>query len=187
MTDTTPPGRRQDARQDAARPATVPVAEAARRLGVTPDAVRRRLQRGTLAGEKRAGVWQVAGAALPPDTTATGPSPGPRQDATGQGQDAPPALIDHLRAEVDYLRAELHAERERSAAERERADVLMREALGRIEALTAGPVTDPGEDAPQTRHDAPGEAHAADVADDAPALYGWASAWRQRDDRADIG
>lgn len=48
-------------RQDADRmpAAGVEVAEAARRLGVTPDAIRARLHRGTLAGEKVEGTWRV--------------------------------------------------------------------------------------------------------------------------------
>lgn len=39
--------------------ASVDVAEAARRLGVTPDAIRSRLHRGTLEGEKVDGQWRV--------------------------------------------------------------------------------------------------------------------------------
>jgi hypothetical protein len=67
---------------------TVDVAEAARRLGVTPDAIRARLHRGTLDGEKVDGQWRVY---LP--TVALGPSPtGDRQDETdvptGYQQDA---------------------------------------------------------------------------------------------------
>ena len=64
MSDGPPPGDQQDTRQGTARPATVPVADAARRLGISPDAVRGRLQRGTLAGEKIAGVWHVVAARL---------------------------------------------------------------------------------------------------------------------------
>ena len=53
MTD---PGDRQDA-----APAGATVAEAAARLGVTPDAIRRRLHRGTLAGAKTAeGEWRIS-------------------------------------------------------------------------------------------------------------------------------
>jgi hypothetical protein len=53
----------------------------------------------------------------------------------------------------------------------------MREALGRIEALSAGPVADVGEDAPQTRHAPPGEAQASDVADETGAPW-WRRWWR---------
>jgi hypothetical protein len=153
---------------------TVTVAEAARRLGLSPDAVRGRLQRGTLAGEKIAGVWHVAGAALPPDTAPTGHPTGKRQDTTGHRQDAdrPPdsALVVHLQSENAHLRAELSARSQELAAEREWGDVLMREALGRIEALTAGPVTDAGEPArgaPQRTQEGPGDEQDAD-GDDGP-------------------
>ncbi len=107
-----------------------------------------RLQRGTLAGEKIAGVWRVAAVALPADTAPTGQSPVDQQDTTGQRRDtdrpADSALVEQLRSENEDLRAELSARSRELAAERERADVLMREALGRIGALTAGPVADVG-------------------------------------------
>ncbi len=77
MVDRIPTDPRQDAdvmRQDA----TVGVIEAARMLGVSTDAVRARLRRGTLAGEKVDGEWQV----IIPASDAT------RQDATGSQQDA---------------------------------------------------------------------------------------------------
>ena len=51
------------------------VAEAAERLGITPDAVRSRLRRGTLAGEKQGKTWYVT---LQQD--ATGQATGHRQD-----------------------------------------------------------------------------------------------------------
>ena len=52
----------------------VTVAEAAAILGVSVDVVRKRLQRGTLAGEKQGRTWLVT---LRQDAT------GHRQDATG--------------------------------------------------------------------------------------------------------
>ncbi len=180
MSDGPPTGDQQGTRQATDRPATVPVADAARRLGISPDAVRGRLQRGTLAGEKIAGVWHVAGAALPPDTAPTGQQPVDQQATTGQQQatdrPADSALVDQLRTENEYLRAELSARSRELAAERERADVLMREALGRIEALSAGETTNTAEDASQTRHDAPQEEHAADVATDTSAPW-WRRWW----------
>lgn len=78
--------------QDADRTPTVDVAEAARRLGVTPDAVRARLHRGTLDGEKVDGAWRVR---LPAEEP-TGTQQDVRQDATAENdstdrtrQDAP--------------------------------------------------------------------------------------------------
>jgi Tfp pilus assembly protein FimV len=154
MTD---PGDRQDA-----TPAGATVAEVAARLGVTPDAVRRRLHRGTLAGAKTAdGEWRVW---FPDDP------PGPRQDdrqddrqdTARTRQDATPAEAEGLRAHVDDLRDEVAflreqlAQRSRElAAERERFDVLHREALGRIPALGAGSVPEEPLSAPPAAPESP--------------------------------
>jgi hypothetical protein len=163
----TPPGQGPDT----ARTPTVTIAEAARRLGVTTDAVRRRLHRGTLAGTKdEHGVWQVYW----PDEDAP---PGVRPDTPGPRPDSDRALIEHLAAEVTFLRGQLDQRSRELAEERQRFDVIHREALGRIEALTAGPITDAGEDAPQARHVAPGEAHAGDVATATPVPW-WRRWWR---------
>jgi len=64
--------------------ATVSVAEAARRLGVTPDAIRSRLHRGTLEGEKVDNAWRIR---LPDREIPHRADPEPtgsQQDATGQ-------------------------------------------------------------------------------------------------------
>jgi hypothetical protein len=57
-------------------------------------------------------------------------------------------MIDHMEKEIMYLRTELAQRSHELATERERSDILQREALGRIEALTAG----------ETRPEAPQEA-----------------------------
>ncbi len=83
-TDRTPTEAQQDGRQDADRPdvtrqdATVGVVEAARLLGITTDAVRARLRRGTIQGHKVEGEWLV----IVPGALSD------RQDATGTQQDA---------------------------------------------------------------------------------------------------
>jgi len=83
-TDRTPTEEQQDGRQDADRPdvtrqdATVGVVEAAQLLGVTTDAVRARLRRGTLQGHKVEGEWLVSVPGALSD----------RQDPTGSQQDA---------------------------------------------------------------------------------------------------
>src|SRR5262245_54729427 len=72
MTARTPPGNRPDpARTDA-----LTIAGASTRLAVTIDAVRRRLHRGTLPGEKVDGVWVLYLEHL----DAPGVSPGHRPD-----------------------------------------------------------------------------------------------------------
>jgi len=131
------------------------VPEVAERLGLSPDAVRARLHRGTLAGEKRAGTWRVW---LPDDDDRQETDrhdPVGRQDATGHRQDTPTgeteALRGHvadLRGEVDYLRAELAQRSRELALERERSDILHREALSRIGVL--GPGGGAGDVGPQT-------------------------------------
>lgn len=74
---------------------TVSVAEAARVLGVSHDAIRARLHRGALNGRKVDGLWRVE---LPVDTT--GPID-PAPTVNRMRQDAPPAvdvapLVDHI-------------------------------------------------------------------------------------------
>jgi hypothetical protein len=64
----------------------VPVAEAAARLGLTPETLRKRLWRGQVQGEKRDGQWYV----VLPEQDAAGPvrdTAGPRQDGAGPEQD----------------------------------------------------------------------------------------------------
>jgi hypothetical protein len=92
------------------------------------------------------------------DTTATDPRQTADAIPTGRGQtvtDLPTAgsvtLIEHMQEEIGYLRTELAKRSQELATERERSDVLQREALGRIEALTAGGTTPPS-----TPSEAPG-------------------------------
>jgi hypothetical protein len=121
------------------------VGEMAAMLGISTDAVRARVNRGTLEGMKIQGVWHVR----PPEDLSLGdvqdvdrPGPtGTRPDATGY---QPDIVFEQMRDERDYLRLKLDQAleeaaqfRQIAAAERERADVLQREALVRIEALTA--------------------------------------------------
>jgi hypothetical protein len=137
--DATGPDRTAD------RLPTYSIAEMAVMLGVSTDAVRARINRGTLEGEKIAGVWRVK----PPDELSLQDvHKGNRPDATGHQPDTTgaqsDALFEQMRDERDYLRTKLDQAleeaselRQIAAAERERADVLQREALGRIEAITA--------------------------------------------------
>ncbi len=127
-------------------PTTVPIAEAAARLGITVDAVRKRIQRGKLTGQKTDTGWTVVW---------TEPDIRPDTVPTAVPDLAP--LVDELRDHVAYLREHLAREQEarseadrRHAAEAERRDVLHREALARIPALGAG------RDAPDASPAAPG-------------------------------
>ncbi len=149
--DRTPTGIRLDNDRTA-----VTIAEAARVLGLSTDAVRKRLQRGTIPGEKIGETWRVflevdASPVDRPDVSTQRPDrdrtrPEPDRTATA----GPDPLVETLREEVAYLREQL-AERSRElAAERERFDVLHREALARIPALGAG--QDAPSASPQPRH-----------------------------------
>jgi len=152
--------------------------EAAVRLGVSPEAVRSRLRRGTLEGERVNGSWRVR---LPGDA----PGPGRSRPTSDQPTDrllevevmftAQRAALDHAEQEINWLRGELSARSQELAAERERADTLHRLALHRIEALTDGapeptpaPSTerDPGLDAPQGHDVAPSATDVASPTDD---------------------
>ncbi len=125
MTDTsrTPPD---------ATPLTL--ADAAVRVGISPDATRKRLERGTLRGEKRQGRWLVW---LPPDAGRT------PQDAAPDL--APLAeLIDRLTRDNQELAAAtaLWEERARFLGER-------------LQAPEAGPIAGEPTDAPQERDPGP--------------------------------
>jgi hypothetical protein len=176
MSDKPPTRRQHDADATTNRDVVSPTV-AAERLGITPDAVRARLRRGTIAGERVDGDWHVF---LPRDATATEPQRDNRHDGdttetvsrhdgdttetvsrhdVDMTVDRTQELITAQREEIVFLHEQLdHSRRERSQ-ERERFDVIHREALGRIEALTAGLVDYDADDQP-----APESAQTDDVA-----------------------
>jgi len=141
--------------------------EAAALLGMTPDALRKKLQRGTIPGTKVDGEWRVArpAVAVKPDSD----RPRPRPDRDGDR-----GYLDHLEAEIAYLREQLDVSQRERAAERERFDVIHREALQRIEALS------PGEDAILSPRNGPGREETSET-DDPPSVQpSWLSvAWRK--------
>jgi hypothetical protein len=116
----------------------IPVA--AERLGLTTDAVRMRLKRGTLAGRKVEGRWVVLVPRANDDPT------GPEREETrpeaatqrttqreGEHPNATRELIDRLLSENAYLRATLDAEIEA----RRRADHLVAGLMERLPELAA--------------------------------------------------
>jgi hypothetical protein len=120
----------EDARQDATGPLSterVSVQAAAERLGTTVDAIRKRVQRDTIAHEKdpEGRVWIL----LETDRT--------RQDSTGQrhGSDAG-ELVEALREQVAYLRGVI-ATRDRELALRGEEIRRRDSALEREQELTA--------------------------------------------------
>ena len=107
----------------------VTVDEAARNLGLTVDAVRKRVQRGQIAYEKdQAGRVRII---LDKSETLQDESP----DTTGQGAE----LVEELRDRVHYLERVLEDEREARTEERRRHDTLMAQLMQRIPQLQASP------------------------------------------------
>ena len=168
MHDTT--GQDTATRQDA----TLTVAEVAAALGLSAGAVRKRLERGQLAGHKVDGQWRVRiGATDAARHDATGHDNTTRHDRTVVSHVASPATtpageaealrghVADLRGEVDYLRDQLAQRSRELAAERERSDILHREALSRIGAI--GPGGDAGDDPPPTGATAAPEGQGATI------------------------
>ena len=164
----TDPGVRQDA-----APEGLTVAETSARLGVTPDAVRRRLHRGTLAGAKTAdGEWRV----WLPERAAPGADAGDRQDtARMPPAEAPVDLIlvyearlTGLREDLAFLRNELTARTE----EIRRRDHII---AGLVERLPELPT---GEDAPTTQRSATGATERTGAGSDTAAPW-WRRWWRR--------
>ncbi len=101
----------------------VSVADAAARLGVTPDAVRQRIRRGTMEYEKDAdGRYYVY---LTP------------QDGRRDGVHNPlaDALVESLQDQIAHLKSEVEVWREESR----RKDLLLAAALERIPSIEASP------------------------------------------------
>jgi hypothetical protein len=116
----------------------IPVA--AERLGLTTDAVRMRLKRGTLAGRKVEGRWVVLVPRANDDPTGTEREESEPGAATqrstqreGEHPNATRELIDRLLSENAYLRATLDAEIEA----RRRADHLVAGRMERLPELAA--------------------------------------------------
>ena len=109
----------------------VTVDEAARYLGLTVDAVRKRVQRGQIAYEKdEAGRVRIM-----LDESETLQDKGP--DSAGQATGAHEELVEELHNRVQYLERVLEEEREARTEERRRHDTLMAQLMQRIPELEA--------------------------------------------------
>jgi hypothetical protein len=123
----------------------VTVDEAARHLGLTVDAIRKRVQRGQIAHEKdEAGRVRIV---LDEGETLQDKSPDNAGQAAGQGE-----LVEELRDRVHSLERMLEEEREARTEERRRHDTLMAQLMQRIPELEA-----PSEarESPQTDREGP--------------------------------
>lgn len=112
------PGQEQD---------SLDLATAALQLGITPETLRKRLQRGKIRGFKTAdGAWRVR---LDKPTGQTGQ---PVQDSPGQVVQDDAALVAALRDEVAFLRSQLQARDE----EVRRAHILLQQSQQQVLQLT---------------------------------------------------
>src|SRR5215212_9593388 len=112
----------------------VTVADAARLMGLSAEAVRMRIKRGTLASEKIDSTVYVFLESNPtrPNTERT------EHQTTGQIPDQTPdqtELVDALRSEVAFLREELKSREEVRAEENRRKDTIIAQLTQRIPEL----------------------------------------------------
>jgi hypothetical protein len=152
--------------------------EAAERLGITPNAVRQRLKRGTLAGSKTAEGWVVWMSPTMPTDQATADDQG--RSATDQPRawsrpttNQPPTTVD-LQPFADLIeRLTMQA----STAGYWQARALQAEE--RLKALESG-LTDREPDAATAANEGPGGAMLAATTDDATRLESsrWGRFWR---------
>jgi hypothetical protein len=147
----------EDARQDPTVPPPterVSVSQAADHLGTTVDAIRKRVQRGTIPHEKDAAgrVWILLDTGRPRHDIA--------QDTAGQRQDGESGpLISEMRGRIEDLREQLEAERQ-AHAEARRIIAGLVERIPAIEAphqaSEASEATEEQQGRGQLRPDAPG-------------------------------
>jgi len=134
-------------------PATWPtMREAGDLLGLTANAIRQRIRRGSLTALKVDGIWRVDVTAPVGDQGTAGPQPGPKPPpydqgavpstptthTTGAATDHPgpvgqDELIEQLRSEVEHLRHELEVR----TREIERRDVIIMNLSDSLKALPA--------------------------------------------------
>ncbi len=130
------------------RTTTVPLAEAAARLGISEELVRKRIYRGKLKGEKVDGRWHVV---LPDQDSPKDNLQDSRQDPSGLHQDTQDsfatALIGHQQEEIVFLRCELASraeemvqQREQYAEESRRKDIIIHELTTQLKALPSAVV-----------------------------------------------
>jgi septal ring factor EnvC (AmiA/AmiB activator) len=118
------------------------VVEAAEILGITPDAVRSRLRRGTLERSSERGedgevlVVMPAPRNTDQSETVSDQSTDQSGDQSSTDRDASPtvALVERMGSEIDHLREQLDKEREANRENRR----LLAAALERIPAIEAG-------------------------------------------------
>lgn len=114
----------------------VTVADAARIMGLSAEAVRMRIKRGTIASEKIDGTVFVL---LESDPTRPNPerTEDQTQERTSEQTPDQTDLVDALRSEVEFLREELKSREEIRAEENRRKDTIIAQLTQRIPELEA--------------------------------------------------
>ncbi|MDP9484366.1 MAG: hypothetical protein M3Q49_00985 [Actinomycetota bacterium] len=138
------------------------VREAAAELGITVEAVRNRIKRGTLASEKESGTVYVI---LDGDHTRTDQPTSGRDQPRGRPTDGhdrtrdqprpddqPAELVEELRDRIAYLERQVEEEREA----RRRADTLMARLMDRVPELPAASHEETRESTESAREGEPG-------------------------------
>lgn len=122
-----------DSSPDSSPDNSLDIADAAARLGLSTETVRKRLQRGKLKGYKTPeGAWRV----ILPGLDSPGQQPGPSPDSSpDKGLDGSGALVAALRDEVAFLRSQLQARDD----EIRRAHILLQQAQQQSTALLPAP------------------------------------------------
>ena len=143
----------------------LPLAEAARRLGISENALRKRVRRGTVEAVKGTDDrWYIY---LPANNGQAADQASGQATARPSGQ-APDALTDALREEVTWLREQLS-----------RKDQTITALAARVADLAEMlPAIGAGGDAPQTRQDAPGATERRGPGQDAPRPW-WRRLWER--------
>jgi hypothetical protein len=115
----------------------VTVAEAARLLGMSAEAVRMRVKRGSLNSVKIKGtVYVILDAEQTrPNTDQTGGDSNVASERTDEQKGDRTALVDVLRSEVEFLREELKRREEVHAKESRRKDTIIAQLAQRIPEL----------------------------------------------------
>jgi excisionase family DNA binding protein len=116
---------------------SVTVEEAARRLNLKEDTIRKRVQRGKMSSRRGNGGRMEVILSAEEYFGASGDESKTVQDRTGQDAGAREELVEELRDRVSYLERVLEEERGARTEERRRHDTLMAQLMQRIPEIEA--------------------------------------------------